>query len=462
MKQSLSHIPILAIVGRPNVGKSTLFNRFIGRKQAIVYDQPGVTRDRNYAEADWAGYSFKIIDTGGYETLPQSDLFAQMRRQVEVAIREADVVLLVVDGRAEVTPDDEEMATKLRRAGKKTFLVVNKIDTANQELALSEFYTLGIQNLFAVSAEHGRGVGDLLDAVIVGDAEKQREAGDREQLTGSSKQEEPSPDAPIRLAILGRPNVGKSTLLNRLYGAPRAVVHSEPGTTRDPLEIEMEEEGRKFKIVDTAGIRKKSHSEGKIEKVSVMKGFEIIQKSDVALLLLDASVGMTSQDAKVAEQAVLRRRPLILLINKWDVASDEFSWAKVVELIDERYEFLKFVPKLKISAKTGLGLSRLFHEILKVYAEYEKRLTTGEVNRVFRDLTASHPPPGVSGKTINLFYMTQVSNRPPHFVIFCNHPKLIPKSYERYLVRGLRESFSFRGTPVVLEFRARKKKRFHG
>ncbi len=447
----MMNIPTLAIVGRPNVGKSTLFNRFIGRKQALVYDQPGVTRDRNYAVVDWIGHSFRVVDTGGYETEPHSDLFSQMRRQVEMAIQEADLILLVVDGREGITPDDREMAIKLRKAGKNIFLAVNKIDLAEHEIHLSDFFKLGIQNTFPISAEHSRGVSDMLEEAI----HFLFHSGEASQKTEESSELN---SREVKVAIVGRPNVGKSTLLNRFYGAPRAVVHPEPGTTRDPLDIEVTEQGQVFRFVDTAGVRQKSHSEGKIEKVSVMKTFERIEKSHVALLLVDAQEGLTAQDGKVAQQILKRQRPLLLLANKCDLLSPKLSWKEVEKKWTERFDFLRFVSILPISAKTGQGTARLFREILKVYEQYRKHVKTADINRVFRRILEEHPPPLVSGKSLNLFYMTQVAVAPPHFVIFMNHPEKVPLSYERYLMRELRKAFSFQGTPLVLEFKGRKKK----
>ncbi|MBL7686010.1 MAG: ribosome biogenesis GTPase Der, partial [Deltaproteobacteria bacterium] len=342
-------LPLVAIVGRPNVGKSTFFNRLVGKKQAIVYDQPGVTRDRNFGLADWAGLAFQVVDTGGYEADPSSDLFAQMRRQVEQAIREAQVVMLLVDARAGLTPDDEAMAERLRKADKKVFLIANKIDHEKNDASLGEFFKLGFDQIYPISAEHGRGVADLLDELKI-ELEK-------------DLQEEPAAeeDRAIRVAIIGRPNVGKSTLINRLFGAPRAVVHPEPGTTRDPLDIEMTHEDQRYVFVDTAGIRKKSHSEGKIEKVSVLKSFETIEKSHVVLLVVDATIGLTAQDGKVAQHAFERHRPMIFLVNKWDLMSEK-NWADFVKDIETRFDFLRFVPILKLSAKAGLGVERVFRE----------------------------------------------------------------------------------------------------
>lgn len=451
-------LPIIAIVGRPNVGKSTLFNRLLGRKTAIVYDKPGITRDRNYSEGDWSAYHFRLVDTGGYEVEPHSDLFEQMRRQVEIAIREAEKIILVVDGREGLTPADRDMAIRLRKSGKQVLLAVNKIDHVAQEASIAEFYRLGFDKVFGVSAEHGRGVSDLLDAMIEGFSRKEKvseETLDPEQDLGFEARNL------IRVSIIGRPNVGKSTLLNRLYGAPRAVVHSKPGTTRDPLDIELEHEGKTFRFIDTAGIRQKSHAEDKIEKVSVSKTLERIEKSDVVLMLIDANEGMTAQDGKVAQQAVERRRPLIMLANKWDMMSEKVNKEKLKEDFKQRYPTLQFVPIFPISAKTGLGLSRLYQLIEEVYREYTKRLKTAELNKVFRTLTEAHPPPNVSGRSINLFYLTQVAVKPPRFAIMTNHPKLIPEFYKRYLNNGIRKAFGFKGTPLELEFTARRKKRFH-
>jgi len=451
-------LPIIAIVGRPNVGKSTLFNRLLGRKTAIVYDKPGITRDRNYAEGDWAGYAFRLVDTGGYEVEPHSDLFEQMRRQVEIAIREAEKIVLVVDGRVGLTQDDRDMALRLRKSGKEVIVAVNKIDNAPQEGDVAEFYKLGFKKVFGVSAEHGRAVSDLLDAMVEGYEKQPIKVQDEEVEEEDLGFEE---RALIRVSIIGRPNVGKSTLLNRLYGAPRAVVHAKPGTTRDPLDIEIEHEGKTFRFIDTAGIRKKAHAEDKIEKVSVSKTLERIEKSDIVLMLIDASEGMTAQDGKVAQQAVERRRPLILLANKWDAVSKKLSKEKLRSQFEERYPTLRFVPIFPISAKTGLGLSRLYGLIEEVYRKYTQRLKTAELNKVFRALIEAHPPPNVSGRSINLLFATQVAVKPPRFAIMTNHPDIIPEFYKRYLSNGIRQAFDFKGTPLELEFTARRKKRFH-
>lgn len=452
-------LPIIAIVGRPNVGKSTLFNRLLGRKTAIVYDKPGITRDRNYALADWSGYYFRLVDTGGYELEPHSDLFEQMRRQVEIAIREAQKIVLVVDGRVGLTQEDRDMGLKLRKSGKEVLLVVNKIDNASQENLLADFYKMGFKKVFPVSAEHGRGVSDLLEEIIVG-MSRPESVADPEEISEEIDLGFDEKDS-IRISIIGRPNVGKSTLLNKLYGAPRAVVHAKPGTTRDPLDIEVEHEGKTYVFVDTAGIRKKAHAEDKIEKVSVSKTLERIEKSDVVLMLIDASEGMTAQDGKVAQQAVERRRPVIILANKWDALTKKITKEKLKQQFVERYPTLQFVPIFPISAKTGLGLSRLYSLIEEVYREYSKRIKTSELNKVFRSLTERHPPPSISGKFINLFYINQVALKPPRFAILCNHPSLVPEFYKRYLTNGIREAFSLKGTPIELIFSGRKKKRFH-
>ncbi|MBF0492447.1 MAG: ribosome biogenesis GTPase Der [Deltaproteobacteria bacterium] len=452
-------LPKIAIVGRPNVGKSTFFNRLIGKKEAIVYDLPGVTRDRHYGICDWDGSRFEVIDTGGYDLNPATSLLEQMRKQVEEGIREADLILWVVDGKSALTNEDYEVAKKLRKVSKKTFLVVNKIDNASQENDLSDFYALGFSEVFPISSEHGRRVSEVLVAAkkFLSPSPSTGES----QISGTgARGEGENPQPRIKVALLGRPNVGKSTLLNTLYGAPRAVVHDVPGTTRDPLDIEVEEEGCVYQFVDTAGIRKKSHSEGKIEKVSVLKTLEQVAHCDVALLLLDATDVMTTQDAKVLQMITSRFRPMLILVNKWDLVPGE-DWAKFQKEILDRFGFTENYPLQKISAKKGTGLSKIYPLIQRVYQESSKKLSTSEINELLQDLLQKHPPPMVSGRSLNLFYMTQIGIRPPHFVILANHPKLVPESYKRYLLRGIRNQFSFLGTPLKFTFKPRRKKQFH-
>ncbi len=435
-------LPTLAIIGRPNVGKSTLFNRLIGKKEAIVYDQPGVTRDRHYATADWSGVSYRVMDTGGYEATPESTLFQQMKKQTEFAIEEANVIFFVVDSQVGPQRDEESIAKRLRRSGKKVFLLVNKIDHTQHEPALHEFHRLGFSDIFPISAEHGRGVAELLD-VLISNFSHTPPIENKEKI--------------MKVTIIGRPNVGKSTLLNRLFGAPRAVVHDAPGTTRDPLDVELSYEGKDYCFIDTAGIRRKSHAEGKIEKVSVVKTFEQIRRSDLVLLLLDATVGVTAQDGKVAEEALGRGRPLLILINKWDLMKKS-DWPAFEKKLRLKLGNLDFVTIFPISAKNGSGLSKLFSQMQEVYAQYEKRISTSEANRIFREAIERHPPPIVSGKALKLFFMTQVKSKPPRFVVFTNHPQLVPEVYKRYLIRSLREACGFQGTPLFIDFTARRSK----
>ncbi len=464
-------LPVIAIVGKPNVGKSTLFNRLLGSKLALVYDEPGITRDRHYATIEWGRNRFTLIDTGGYELEPESAIFHQMRKQVEIAMSEADLILWVVDGREEITVDEREVGKKLRQTGKPVLLVVNKIDHTKQELLSNNFYELGIEKIFGVSAEHGRGISDLLDTVvemvpcipseIISKNRESFEVVGEKNVPPLTPGEREKPKS-IRVTILGRPNAGKSTLLNYFFGAPRAIVHSEPGTTRDPLNISIEQEGIEFEFIDTAGIRKKSHSEGKVEKVSVLKALRSLEKSDVALLLIDAEDSITAQDGKIAQKILEKYKPFLILVNKWDLVDEKTEWQEFKREVGLRNETVSFVPLFPISAKTGRGISRIFREIKKVYDESRRRLTTGELNRVFQEMLSAHPPPTVAGKSINLFYMTQTGEAPPRFVVMTNRPTLIPETYKRYLIGGLRKKFSFRGVPIRLEFKARKKKRFHG
>jgi len=435
-------LPIIAIVGRPNVGKSTLFNRLIGKKEAIVYDQPGVTRDRHYANTDWCGIPYRLMDTGGFEASPESTLFQQMKKQTELAIEEASVILFIVDGRVGIQPDDQAIVKSLRRTKKKVFLLVNKIDHAQHELDFHEFYRFGFSEIFPISAEHGRGVAEMLDALM--------------PLISLPAEPEEKKEV-MKVTIIGRPNVGKSTLLNRLFGAPRAVVHDAPGTTRDPLDVELTWEGKNYCFVDTAGIRRKSHAEGKIEKVSVVKTFEQIRRSDLVLLLLDAEVGVTAQDGKVAEEGLGRGRPLLILINKWDLLKKS-DWPAFEKKLRLKLGSLDFVSLIPISAKNGYGLSKLFQQMDEVYAQYQKRVSTAELNRVFREAIEKHPPPIVSGKSIKLLFMTQVKSKPPRFVVVSNHPQLVPEAYRRYLMRCIRQAFGFQGTPIFIDFNARRSK----
>jgi GTP-binding protein len=441
--------PIIAIVGRPNVGKSTFFNRLVGQRKAIVEDEPGVTRDRNYAEASYEDHSFILIDTGGFEPTSSDRIQQQIREQVEVAIQEADLILFLMDGKEGLNPTDEEVAGYLRKVSKPVFYVVNKIDGEKQEGSVMDFYRLGVSPLYSVSAEHGRGMGDLMDEVI-------------KVLPAGSPEAERIEEG-IRVAIVGRPNVGKSSLLNKLIGRPRAIVDSTPGTTRDTLDTPLLREGRKYVFIDTAGIRRKSKVTERVEKYSAIKALKSLERCDVALVLIDGFEGLTEQDARISQFAEESGRALILVVNKWDLVQKETrTMEEYKERIRREMKTLDYVPTLFISASTGQRVSRLFQTIDEVMTQHRKRITTGELNNWLRDALQNYPPPAFHNRPLKLLFISQVSTAPPTFVLFVNEPLGLAESYQRYLLRRLREKYGFTGTPLRLHLRKRKKEKAEG
>ncbi|MBI5968608.1 MAG: ribosome biogenesis GTPase Der [Deltaproteobacteria bacterium] len=435
--------PIIAIVGRPNVGKSTLFNRLARRRKAIVEDVPGVTRDRNYAEASWDDRPFILIDTGGFEPTAKERLPQQIRDQAEVAIQEADLILFLMDGKEGLNPTDIEVATFLRKITKPVFYVVNKIDGERQEENVLDFYRLGVSNLHSISAEHGRGVGDLMEEVL-------------QALAPAFPQEEKTEEG-IRVAIVGRPNVGKSSLLNKLIGRQRAVVDAAPGTTRDAIDTPFTKDGREYIFIDTAGIRRQSKITKRLEKYSVIKTLRSLERCDVALILLDGYEGLTDQDARIAEFAEESGRAIILLVNKWDlVEKDSSTLEQYKERIRREVKTLDYVPILFISALTGQRVAKIFPAIQDVVAEHRKRISTADLNRWLRETVESYPPPLYQNRPLKIYYISQVAVGPPTFILFTNEPKGVSEAYERYLQRRIRERYGFDGTPLRLLFRQRK------
>jgi len=434
--------PIVAIVGRPNVGKSTLFNRLVGRRKAIVDDMPGVTRDRNYAEVDRFDAPFILIDTGGFEPETSDRLLQQMREQSQLAMEEADVILFVMDGRSGLTPADSDVVAMLRRADKPVFYVVNKVEGERQELETGEFYALGVDNLFTISAEHNRGVGDLMDAVIAAFPH------------GTDRRDD---DDVTRIAVVGRPNVGKSSLVNRLLGYERVVANPLPGTTRDAIDTYFTCSGKRYLLIDTAGIRRKGKVSLKIEKYSVVDALRSIDRADVALIVLNAEEGVTEQDARIAGYAYEAGRGCIFVVNKWDaVAKDTSTIGRYVETIRTEFKYLPFAPILFVSAKSGQRIGKVMAEVETVMSQYAKRVTTAELNRVLTEAVEFHHPPLSQGRRVKFYYATQVGTKPPTFVFFTNRPEGIHFSYERYLANKLREAFDFSGTPIRLMFRGRE------
>lgn len=429
--------PVIAIVGRPNVGKSTLFNRLLGRRRALVREVPGVTRDRLYGVVSFERWQATVIDTGGFDPLTEHDLTGAVRRQVLAAIEEAQLILFVVDGPAGVTPLDQEIARTLRRCQRLVFVVVNKIDGPAQEAALGEFFELGFPEVIPVSAEHGRGVAELLEAV---------------RLRGGPPETGPEPEG-LRVAIIGRPNVGKSSLINALLGTDRLVVHEAPGTTRDAVDTPFSFHGRRYLLIDTAGIRRKGRVTEPLEKLAVVMALKSLERCQVAVLLLDAMEGVLAQDAHIAGYAQEAGRATVLAVNKWDlVQPGKATRAEVVNRIRDRLPFLDYAPVAFTSAVTGLGLADLFELVDQVAEEASKQLPPALVTKTLAQAMERRPlTPG--GVPLTLHSALQVGTAPPTFVVRVNQPERIHFSYERYLVNALRQAFGFTGSPVRLVFR---------
>ena len=433
--------PLVAIIGRPNVGKSMLFNKLTGQRTSIVEDTPGVTRDRIYGDCEWCGRTFSLVDTGGIEPGTDSDMLKFMRRQAEIGIELADAIIMVTDVRSGVTAADEDVATMLRKSGKPVALAVNKCDSIGPTNPdVYEFYSLGIGDLFETSAVHGHGTGDLLDWVL-------------ENIPQDSGEEEA--DDIIRVAIVGKPNVGKSSLLNRILGEERVIVSNVAGTTRDAIDSYFENETGKYCFIDTAGMRRKSKVDDAIEKYSNMRSINAIDRADVCLILVDANEGVTEQDTKIAGLVHEAGKAAIIVVNKWDAVEDkETNTMKNMETdVRQGLSYMLYAPVVFLSALTGQRVDKLFQVIQDVYAQNTKRITTGALNSVLADATARVQPPTDKGRRLKIYYMTQASSKPPHFVIFCNDARLFHFSYQRYLENQIREVFGLMGTPVRITIR---------
>ena len=433
--------PLVAIIGRPNVGKSMLFNKLTGQRTSIVEDTPGVTRDRIYGDCEWCGRTFSLVDTGGIEPGPDSDMLKFMRRQAEIGIELADAIIMVTDVRSGVTAADEDVATMLRKSGKPVALAVNKCDSIGPTNPdVYEFYSLGIGDLFETSAVHGHGTGDLLDWVL-------------ENIPQDSGEEEA--DDIIKVAIVGKPNVGKSSLLNRILGEERVIVSNVAGTTRDAIDSYFENETGKYCFIDTAGMRRKSKVDDAIEKYSNMRSINAIDRADVCLILVDANEGVTEQDTKIAGLVHEAGKAAIIVVNKWDaVEGKETNTMKNMEDdVRQGLSYMLYAPVVFLSALTGQRVDKLFQMIQDVYAQNTKRITTGALNSVLADATARVQPPTDKGRRLKIYYMTQASSKPPHFVIFCNDARLFHFSYQRYLENQIREVFGLMGTPVRITIR---------
>lgn len=456
--------PVVALVGRPNVGKSTLFNRLIGRRTAIVEDLPGTTRDRIYGESDWNGVGFVVIDTGGLEApadlravqragaveplgADSAPVVEEIQNQARLAIEEADVVVFVVDGKEGLTATDMEVAEILRMTQRPIFLAVNKTESPQRRLEAVEFWNMGLGEPYPISAYHGDGVGDLLDVVA---AELPPYPPDFDEVD----------DGSLGIAIVGRPNVGKSSLLNTMLGMERAIVSEMPGTTRDPIDTPMVYEGQPITLIDTAGIRRRGKVERGIEKYSVLRSMRSIDRADVALLLIDATQGVTAQDAHVAGYVLEKYKGVIVVVNKWDaVEKDTYTMVEFTKQIRQDLKFLDYVPVIFISAKTGQRVQNVLPMALEVAAERRYRMGTSELNQLIRDAYEGTAPPSKNGRPLRLYYATQVEARPPTFVIFVNDPDLVHFSYARYLENRIRAYHPFLGTPIRVIFRMRSGER---
>ena len=435
-------LPIVAIVGRPNVGKSTLFNKIFGQRKAIVDDFPGVTRDRNYAVVTSYGAPFTLIDTGGFEPVSEERLLVQMREQSQLAVEEADLIVFLLDGREGLTPADREVAGILRRSNKKILYAVNKIDGSRQEEQMVDFFALAAEELYPVSAEHGHGVGELID-VILSHLPHTTKTEDVEDMTC--------------LAVIGRPNVGKSSLINKLLGEERMVANPLAGTTRDSIDTPFTFNKKRYLLVDTAGIRRKGRVSAHLEKFSIIQALKAMDRASLVLLVIDAEEGVTDQDVTVAGYAFERGKAIILVVNKWDlVEKDNSSMGKFVEKLHLAFKFLPQVPIVFVSAVTGQRVTKIMKEVEVVAEQYSRRASTPELNRMLEDAIRLHQPPIVRGRRMKLFYMTQTGTCPPHFVIFTNSAEEVHFSYERYLLNQIRETFNFGGVPLRLSFRARQ------
>ncbi len=450
--------PLVALVGRPNVGKSTLFNRLIGERLAVVDDTPGTTRDRQFAEAEWNGVRFDVVDTGGIEVLGRdpsakplsvdsADFIPQIREQAEIAITEADVVVFVVDILTGVTAADLEVAAILRRHQKNVngvprppiILAINKADNVKRLDDVYNFYELGMGEPLGISGLNGLGTGDLLDLVVA----------------ALPKPEAVEEDESVKIAIVGRPNVGKSSLLNKLLGQERAIVSPIPGTTRDAIDTKLDYEGTAVTLIDTAGIRRRGHIDVGVEKYSVLRTYKAIDRADVALVLLDAVEGIAAQDAHIAGMVLEKNRSVVVVVNKWDaVEKDSYTMNLFSEKVRDQLHFMDYVPTLFISAKTGQRVDQVLPTALRVQEERLVRIPTSELNRIVREAVSKHAAPSKTGRRLKIYYATQVNTEPPTFLFHVNDPKLVHFTYRRFLENQIREHYAFLGTPLRLSFRA--------
>ncbi len=436
--------PVVTIVGRPNVGKSTLFNRIAGKRISITEDTPGVTRDRIYAECEWLDNHFTLIDTGGIELNTTDTIFSQMRVQAEIAIDMADVILFMVDGKEGVTAADMEVAQMLRKSKKEIILVVNKMDKFVNDNNVFEFYNLGIGEPVSISSSEALGIGDLLDEII----SKFDETMDVDD-----------DDDSIKIAVIGKPNAGKSSIINRIIGENRVIVSDIPGTTRDAIDTKFERNGQKYTLIDTAGIRKKSKISETVEKYSVLRAFTAVERADICILVIDADKGITDQDIRIAGYSHDNNKGMIIVINKWDlIEKDNSTFKEFQEEVRKSFAYATYAPILTVSALTGQRVNKILDEVDEVYSFRNLRVSTGVLNDIITEAVLMNQPRTVRGKRLKIYYGTQVAVNPPKFLVFVNDSSIVHFSYERYLENKIRESFDYKGTPIVIEFRSKNEK----
>jgi GTP-binding protein len=444
--------PLVAIVGRPNVGKSTLFNKLVGGRPALVHDTPGLTRDRRYGEMDYFGREMRVVDTGGLDPDAEKEVVgAGIHRQAMRAIDEAHAILLVVDGRSGVSSVDHALAKQLRATGKPLFLAVNKIDHPKNETLSHEFHELGLGEPYPVSAAHGRGIDPLLeaiaDAIVPG-------ASPEPDLEAEAQEDEPA--GPLRVAFVGRPNAGKSSLTNRLLGEERSLVHHDAGTTTDPVDAPFSIGGRDYILIDTAGIRRKAKIDADVEKIAVSMAIGQIVRADVVVLVIDAGLGPSEQDARIAGRIEEAGRALVLALNKSDLVTGDAKKAALRDQLKEAFHFMPWAPTTMLSAQRGDGVDKLLDLVDKVSVEHRRRIQTSQLNRFFAEVIEEKPPPLYNGRAIRIHYITQASTRPPTFVLWANQPDGLSPAYKRFIMNRLRESYGFRGTPLRIFIKARK------
>lgn len=435
--------PLVAIVGRPNVGKSTLFNRIIGWRKAIVEDIPGVTRDRNYADADWAGREFSVVDTGGLDVESDELYPSLVRDQVQIAMEEADLILFLLDAKTGVVPQDIEISNLLRKFTKPVLYVVNKVDHEKHEVRAFDFHALGIDEFFTVSALDGRKIDELLDAIV-------------ERLPQAESVEDTKDT--IRVAVIGKPNVGKSTLVNRILGEERLITSPVPGTTRDSIDTLIEKNGRKYLFIDTAGIRRRPKIIFSVERYSVLRAIKTIERADIVLFMLDGKEGPTHQDARISELIQDRGKGCIVLLNKWDLVPKEIAeMSNIGDIVRNKLKGVDFAPVISISALSGKRVNKVFEYIDSVYENFSRRIPTKTLNKLLDDILKTNPPPIYKGSEVKFYYISQPMTKPPTFVVFTNSLKGISEGYKRFLENTFREKFPLEGTPIKFIFRARRK-----